>query len=77
MRDKHKIKLLDWLQEFRENLVDENTSEELQGDSMQRCADTSSPSHELPMSREQRWNGVRVSTVYIRTFRRTQIVISA
>ena len=28
-------------------------------------------------SREQKWNRVRVSTVYIRTFRRTQIVISA
>ena len=28
-------------------------------------------------SREQKWNRVRVSTVYIRTFRRTKIVISA
>ena len=27
--------------------------------------------------REQKWNRVRVSTVYLRTFRRTQIVISA
>ena len=30
-----------------------------------------------PWSREQKWNGVRVSTVYIRTSGRTQIVISA
>ena len=28
-------------------------------------------------SREQKWNRVRVSTVYMRTFRRTHIVISA
>ena len=28
-------------------------------------------------SREQRWNWVRVSTVFVRTFRRTQIVTSA
>ena len=39
----------DWLQEFRENLVDESTSEELWGDPMQRSADTSSSSHEHPM----------------------------
>ena len=41
--------LPDWLQEFRENLVDESTSEELQKDPMQRSADTSSSSHEPPM----------------------------
>ena len=41
--------LPDWLQEFRENLIDESTSEELRGDSMQRGADTSSSSHELSM----------------------------
>ena len=37
------------------------------------------PSHlmNFQWSREQKWNRVRVSTVYIRTFRRTQIVISA
>ena len=34
------------------------------------------PSHlmNFPWMREQKWNWVRVSTVYIRTFRRTQIV---
>ena len=40
--------LPDWLQEFRENLVGENTSETPQGDLMQ-SADTSSSSHEPPM----------------------------
>ena len=41
--------LPDWLQEFRDNLVDESTSEELRRDPMQRSADTSSSSHEPPM----------------------------
>ena len=41
--------LLDWLQEFRENLVDESTSEGRRADVMQRSADTSSSSHEPPM----------------------------
>ena len=41
--------LPDWLQEFRENLVDDSTSEELRRDLMQRSADTSSSSHEPPM----------------------------
>ena len=42
--------LLDRLQEFRENLVDdESTSEELRRDLMQRSAHTSSSSHEPPM----------------------------
>ena len=40
--------LPDWLQEFREILVDESTSEELREDLMQRSADTSSSSHEPP-----------------------------
>ena len=37
------------------------------------------PSHlmNFQWSREQKWNRVRVNTVYTRTFRRTQIVISA
>ena len=37
------------------------------------------PSHlmNLQWSREQKWNRVRVSTVFLRTFRRTQIAISA
>ena len=41
--------LLDWLQEFRENLVDESTSEKRRGDLMQRSAHTSSSSHYSPM----------------------------
>ena len=41
--------LPEWLQEFREILVDESTSTELWEDLMQRSADTSSSSHEPPM----------------------------
>ena len=41
--------LPDWLQEFRENLVDESASEKLRRDSMQRSADTSCSSHHSPM----------------------------
>ena len=41
--------LLDWLQEFRENLVDECTSTELWRNPEQGSQDTSSSSHELPM----------------------------
>ena len=37
-----------WLQEVRENLVDESSSEERRGDLMQRSADTSSSSHDPP-----------------------------
>ena len=40
--------LLDWLQEFRENLVDEGTSEKRRGDLMQRSAHNSSSSHDAP-----------------------------
>ena len=52
--------LLDWLQEFREKLVDESTSTDPWGNPEQGSQDR-----------------IRVSTVYLRTFRRTQIVISA
>ena len=70
--------LLHWLQEFRENLVDESTSTEPSGNSEHASQDTSKSPHELPMeSRAEKWNRVRVSTVYIRTFRRTQIVKNA
>ena len=41
--------LPDWLQEFRENLVDESASEGRRGDLMQRSAHTSSSSHDPPM----------------------------
>ena len=61
--------LPDWLQEFRENLVDEKSLGETQSKEVKTLA-----SHlmNLQWSREQKWNRVRVSTVYLRTFRRTQ-----
>ena len=64
-----------WQQEFRENLVDESTSTEPWGNPEQETL----PSHLVNFlwSREQKWNRVWVSTVSTRTFRRTQIVISA
>ena len=40
---------LDWLQKFRENLVDESTSTELWVNPEQGSQDTSKSSHELPM----------------------------
>ena len=62
-----------------ENLVDESTSTEpLEiGETQSREVKTL-PSHlmNFQWSREQKWHGVRVSTVYVRTFRRTQIAIS-
>ena len=61
--------LPDWLLEFRENLVDERSSSEPQGNPELGYRDTSSSSHELPM--ESR------AVVSTRTFRRTQIAISA
>ena len=49
--------LPDWLQESRENVVDENCSLQPRGDPAPGHRDTSSSSHELPMeSREQKWN---------------------
>ena len=57
--------LLDWLQEFGENLVDESTSTE-----PWENPDQGSQSHLMN-------NQVRVSIVSTRTFRRTQIAISA
>ena len=61
--------LPDWLQEFKENLFVESTSTEPWGNPEQGSQD-----HLMSFqwSREQKCN-----TVYIRTFRRTQIVISA
>ena len=41
--------LPDWLQEFRENLVDERSPLEPQGNPAPKDQDTSSSSHELPM----------------------------
>ena len=68
---------LDWLQDFREILVDESSPSEPRRNPEQGSQDTSSSSHELPMDREQKWNRVRASIVSTRTFRRTQFVISA
>ena len=39
----------DWLQEFRDNLVNESTSTEPRGNPEQGSQDTSKSSHELPM----------------------------
>ena len=68
--------LPDWLQEFRENLVDERGPSEPR-ETLSLDIET------LPVllmhyhgSREQKWNRVRVSTVSTRTFHRTQIAIS-
>ena len=41
--------LFDWLQEFRETLVDESTSTEPRRNLEQGSEDTSKSSHELPM----------------------------
>ena len=41
--------LPDWLQEFRENLVDESTSEGRRENLEQGSEDTSKSSHQLPM----------------------------
>ena len=69
--------LLDWLQEFRENFVDESTSTEPWGIPEQGSQDTSKSSHELPMEPRTKVEPGSGSTVYISTFRRTQIVTSA
>ena len=70
--------LPDWLKEFRENLVDERSPVSAFGETLGMDVKT------LPVllmnyewGHEQKWNLVRVSTLYTRTSRRTQIVISA
>ena len=67
--------LPDWLQDFREHLVDERNPLEPRGKTLSLWIKT------LPIlfmnyqwSREQKWNWVRVIIVSTRTFRRTQIV---
>ena len=69
--------LPDWLQEFRENLVDESSPIEPWGT-------VSKDVKKLPVllmsyqwSREQKWNPVRVSTISILTSRKTQTAIFA
>ena len=70
--------LPDWLQEFREKLVDESSPSEPLGNPTPKDQDT------FPVlvinyqwSREQKWTPVRVSILSTRTFRRTQIAIPA
>ena len=48
----------DWEQEFRENLVDKNTSTDLWGNTEQGNQDTSSHFVIFHLSREQKWNHV-------------------
>ena len=69
--------LPEWLKDFREDLVDESSPSEARGNPAPKAQDTSSSPHELPMSREQKWKRARVSIESTRTFRRTQIAISA
>ena len=69
--------LPDWLQEFRENLVDESSPLEPRGNPALGHRDTSSSSHEIPMESRAKVEWVRVSIVSTRTFRRTRIAISA
>ena len=69
--------LPDWLQEFRENLVDESSPSQLRGTPAAKDQDTSKSSHELPMApRAKVEPGSGKHSVQI-TFRRTRIVISA
>ena len=65
-----------WLQEFRENVVDQNTSTEPWRNPEQGSQDTSHLMN-YQWSREQKWNLVRVSSVSARTFRRTKFAVSA
>ena len=70
--------LPDWLQDFRENLVDERTSKEPCRNQEHRSQDTSKSSHGFfNGAASESGTGFGVSTMYIRTFRRTQIVVSA
>ena len=66
--------LPDWLQELRENLVDERSS--LQP-LRQRIKTLPSHLMNFQWSREQKWNRVRVSAVSALTSRKTQTAISA
>ena len=61
-----------------ESVVGESTSTEPWGNTQSKDVKTL-PSHIMyfQWSREQKWNRSRVSIVYTRIFRRTQIAISA
>ena len=67
------FELPDWLQEFKENLVE--VLQQSLGETQSREVETLlSRLMNFQWSREQKWNQVRVSTVYLRTFRRIRIV---
>ena len=68
--------LLDWLQDFRENLVDESCPTERKPLRL-RIETVPVLLMNYQWSREQKWKQVRVSIVSTRTSRRTQIAISA
>ena len=68
--------LLDWLQDFRENLVDESGPSEPRETLLLMIETLPVLLVNYQWSREQKWNRVRVSIVSTRTFRRTQIAIS-
>ena len=69
--------LLDWLQDFRENLVDESSPTEPRGNPAPKDRDTASSSHELPMeSRARVEPGSGKHSVYTH-FPKGQIVIFA
>ena len=69
--------LLDWLQDFRENLVDESGPSEPRETLLLMIETLPVLLVNYQWSREQKWNPVRVSIVSTRTFRRTQTAISA
>ena len=69
--------LPDWLQDFREDLVDESSPSEARRNPAPKDQDTSSSSHELPMSREQKVEaGLGKHSIYSH-FPKDPIVISA
>ena len=67
-----------WLQEFRENIWLMKVLQQSLGETQSKEVKTlPSQLMNFQWSREQKWNRARVSIVSTRTFRRTQIVISA
>ena len=69
--------LQDWLQDFREILVDESSPSEPREALRLRIETLPVLLMNFHWSREEKWNRVRASIVCTRTFRRTQIAISA
>ena len=69
--------LLDWLQDFREYLVDERSPAESRGNPAPKDQDTSSSSHELPMESRAKVEPASSKRSIYTHFRKTQIAISA